>query len=667
MRKLIVKAAKMLTDCMDAKMGLVKMDENRPEYKTLDALLTDEMAELVLAMGRRKPTTPEELAAKIGWESGKVQTLLDEMADIGIVEYNHHNADRHKQYVVPVLVVGSCENLVLSKNPVCEENRRQIYDFFYDMASMPLEMISQMVPPGGAGLGFHAVPIEKAIPHDSRSVAREQISKWLDKYEGQYAICDCVCRTTMIGRGEGCGELPDSGCIALGDYADYLIETNKGKRADREEVEALLQRSEDNGFMHQITNGDGGDNIFAICNCSVGNCFAIRCSQLYNVQNLSASCYRAEINDNCVACGKCVEVCPAGALKLGQRLCTKNGPVEYPVQPLASETKGWSRENWNPNFRNDNRINCYDSGTAPCKAGCPAHVSVQGVLELVKQDRYLDALKLLRQDNPFPSFCESCPHYCETVCTRKSIDRPMEISAAMKMLADREEEFRDLLIPAKARMKGDPKDYDLPIAVRGTGPAELSCAYYLAQTGYPVTVFGSAPACSGAERYILEKLGVQFTEGEPEKDAFAAIYPDVFPHEKKSTAGKIEEGHEAAKSIHRFVHSGHSQTLARDPRRFLSLDKSNVSLGIAQLAEHRCLHCGITVVDQNRCIGCGLCTTRCLFDAIHIVRSHPEFENYCTADDTVKRTVMNGVKRIGKVTVIDLKEKMKSSENATAT
>ena len=659
MRKRIVKVAKMLTDCPDAKLGLVRMDDNRPEYKALDALLTDEMAELILAMGRRKPTTPEELSEKIGWETAKVQSLLDEMTDIGIVEYNHHNSDGHKQYVVPVLVVGSCENLVLSKNQVCQDNRRLIYDFFYDMAYMPLEMISHMVPPGGAGLGFHAIPIEKAIPHDSRSVAREQISKWLDKYEGQYAICNCVCRTTMIGRGEGCGELPDSGCIALGDYADYLIETNKAKRASREEVEALLQRSEDNGFMHQITNGEGGDNIFAICNCSVGNCFAIRCSQLYNVQNLSASCFRAEINDNCVACGKCVEVCPAGALKLGQRLWSKTGPVTYPVQPLASDTKGWSEKNRNPNFRNDNRINCYDSGTAPCKAACPAHISVQGVLELVKQNRDLDALKLLRLDNPFPSLCEKdCSHFCETVCTRKGIDSPMNISSVMKMLSDREEEYKDELIPVKARMKGDPKDYDLRIAVRGVGPAELSCAYFLAQTGYPVTVFGENPGCSEAELYILEKSGVTFASGEPCREEFAAIYPDVFPPVKKNTAALIEEGHEAAKSIHRYVHPGHSQTLARDPRFFKSLNKGDVVVGIEQKAEHQCLRCGITVVDQNRCIGCAICTTRCMFDAIHIVRSHPEFENYCTADDTVTRTILNGAKRAGKIAVKDLKEKI---------
>lgn len=66
MRPLILKTARMLTDCMDAKFGLVKMDENRIEYRLLDAILTDDMARAALKMGVRRPVTPEELAKKLG-------------------------------------------------------------------------------------------------------------------------------------------------------------------------------------------------------------------------------------------------------------------------------------------------------------------------------------------------------------------------------------------------------------------------------------------------------------------------------------------------------------------------------------------------------------------------------------------------------------------------
>ena len=654
MRPIIVKLARMLTDCMDAKMGLVRMDESRWEYKMLDALLTDEQAELMLKMGRRKPTTAAELAKKTGGEEAKIQSLLDELADIGLVEYNRHNADRHRQYVVPIFVVGSAENLVLNKKLL--EKHPEIAEFFYQMAEEPLKLISHMVPPGGAGLGFHAVPIERAIPKESRSLSIEQLSYWLEKYRDQLSISDCVCRTSMILRGEGCGELPDKGCIQVGDYADYLVETGKAERATYDEVIALLKRSEENGFMHQVTNGDGGEDIFAICNCSVGNCFALRCSQLFNNQNGSASAYRAVVDrDKCVACGKCEEVCPAGAVRLGRKLDSKDGPVVYENEKLASETRGWSKKDWREDYRDRNQINCYPSGTAPCKCACPTHISVQGVLRLVKEGRELDALKLLRQDNPFPSVCASaCDRRCEKVCMRGTVDRPMEIGGTMKRLAELEEGYIDELIPRKVRLKGEDKDYELPVAIVGSGWAQLSCAYFLAQMSYPVTVFGTAEPCSEAERTILEKLGVRFAEGEPDRDAFATVYPECFPIKKKDPASQIEEGHEAAGSIHRSLHPGHSLTLARDPRSFRAFRRDDVVLPIEKLKTHDCLSCGVSYVDPNRCIGCGICTTRCFFDAIRLERSHPEFANYCSADDTVKKVVLNGARRAGRIAIKSL-------------
>ena len=657
MRPVIAKLAKMLTDCMDVKTGLVKMSEDRWEYKMLDALLTDEMAELMLKMGRRRPATAAELAKKTGWDEPRVQSLLDDLCDIGLAEYNRHNADRHKQYVVPIFVVGSAENLVLNKKLL--EKHPEIAEFFYQMAEEPLKLISHMVPPGGAGLGFHAIPVERAIPKESRALSIEQLSYWLEKYRGQLSISDCVCRTSMILRGEGCGELPDKGCIQVGDYADYLVETGKAERASYDEVIALLKRSEENGFMHQVTNGDGGEDIFAICNCSVGNCFALRCSQLFNNPNGSASAYRAVVDrDKCVACGKCAEVCPAGAVRLGRKLETKNGPVSYENEPLAFETKGWSEKNWHPDYRDRNQINCYPGGTAPCKCACPAHVSIQGVLQLVREERHADALKLLRQDNPFPSICrEACDRRCEKVCMRGSVDSPMEIGETMARLADREEALSDELVPTKVRLKGENKDYELPVAVVGAGYAQLSCAYFLAQMSYPVTVFGTAELCSAAEREIMERLGVRFSEGAPEEGAYAAVYPGELPIRKKDPAGLIEEGHEAAKTIHRSLHPGHSKTLARDPRAFRAFRRDDAVIPIEKCKAHDCLSCGVSYVAPNRCIGCGICTTRCFFGAIRLERSHGEFADYCSADDTVKKVVLGGVRRAGRIAIKSLKGK----------
>ena len=657
MRPLIVKTARMLTDCMDVSLGLTKMDENRPEYRMLDAILTDDMARAALKMGVRKPTTPEELAKKLRWTTEKTREILDEMARIGIVEYNRHNADRHKQYVLPIFVVGSAENLLLNRELV--QKVPETANFFEEMSRKPLELIAHMVPPGGAGLGFHVIPLERAIPRESQAVDIEYISQWLKKYEGHYGIMPCVCRTTMIALGRGCGELPEGTCISLGDYADYLVETGKARRASYEEVMNVLRVTEANGYMHQITNGDGRDEIFSICNCSVGNCFALRCSQLFNAPNLSASCYRAKVDpDKCVACGKCVEVCPAGAAKLGQKLCTKAGPVEFPRQPLPSETLRWGRENWNENYRDDNRRNCYPMGTAPCKASCPAHVSIQGVMKLAAEGHDLAALKLLRQDNPFPSLCgERCGRPCEENCTRALVDFPMEIGETMGRLTEREEEFKDKLIPKKVRMIGVDADHPEKIAVVGSDYDALSCAYYLALTGYPVTLFAGELPCNEAERFILEKLGVTIRSGEPDRTQFAAVYPEVFASESPDAPGKVEDGHQAAVSIHRYIHPGHDLHLARDPRAFHAFDKGDLAITPRQAREHRCLGCGVTWVDPNRCLGCGICTTRCMFGAIRLERSHPEFENYVPYERAKINTAINGAKQMGKLVIRELRPK----------
>lgn len=145
--------------------------------------------------------------------------------------------------------------------------------------------------------------------------------------------------------GEGCGDDPDDWCIGVGDMADYLVETNKGHYVTYDEVMRILQKAEDNGFVHQITNIDGENKIFAICNCNVNVCNALRTSQLFNTPNMSRSAYVAKVEpQNCVACGRCVEFCPAGAVKLGQKLCTKNGPVQYPKQELPDTVK-WGPKN----------------------------------------------------------------------------------------------------------------------------------------------------------------------------------------------------------------------------------------------------------------------------------------------------------------------------------
>lgn len=480
-RKLILKLGQMITDRIGHK---VTVDD--PEYWGLAEVLTDEMAEVCLSMKVRKPMTVEQIAKKSGKDKERVQQLLDEMAVIGMIEYNWENEDRHKQYVLPMFVPGCAEFMVMNKKQ-CEEHPI-LADFFENMSRLPLEKVTPMVPPGGSGIGMHVIPVEKAIPAHQQSASVEHISHWLKKYQDKYAVGACSCRRQQRIRGEGCGEIEGDLCIGVGDMADYLVETGKGRYIDFDEVMEILERAERNGFVHQITNIDGEDKIFAICNCAPGVCNGLRTSQLFNTPNMSRSAYRAHVEkEKCVACGKCVEVCPVGAAKLGQKLCTKHGEIKYP-KALLPDAEKWGRDKWDPDYKDHAKINCYETGTSPCKTACPAHLAVQGYIKMAAEGRYMDALKLIKQDNPFPTVCGAiCNRRCEDACTRGTVDKAVAIDEIKKFIAEKELHEEHRYVPLCENHEG--KQFEQKIAVIGAGPAGMSAAYYLRTKGYPVTVF----------------------------------------------------------------------------------------------------------------------------------------------------------------------------------
>ena len=245
-RKLILKLGQMITDRIGHK---VTVDD--PEYWGLAEVLTDEMAEVCLSMKVRKPMTLKEIAKKSGKDKERVQKLLDEMSVIGMIEYNWENEDRHKQYVLPMFVPGCAEFMMMNKKQT--EEHPIIADFFENMSRLPLEKVTPMVPPGGSGIGMHVIPVEKAIPAHQQSASVEHISHWLKKYQDKYAVGACSCRRQQRMRGEGCGEIEGDLCIGVGDMADYLVETGKGRYIDLDEVMEILERAERNGFVHQIT------------------------------------------------------------------------------------------------------------------------------------------------------------------------------------------------------------------------------------------------------------------------------------------------------------------------------------------------------------------------------------------------------------------------------
>ena len=502
-RKLILQLGQKITDRIGHKVTV-----EDPEYWGLAGVVTDEMAEVALKMKVRKPMTFPQLLKATGKNEEKLQELLDEMSKIGLLEYNWENPKHEKQYVLPMFVPGSAEFFNMNEDRLKEHP--ELAHFFERMSRLPLEKVTPMVPQGGAGIGMHVIPVEKAIEMENQSVDIEHISHWLKKYDGKYAASPCSCRLSRRTYGEGCADDPADWCIAVGDMADYVVETQKGGRyITYDEVMDILKRAEDNGFVHQITNIDGENKIFAICNCNVNVCYALRTSQLFNTPNMSRSAYVARVTpEDCVACGRCVEYCPAGAVKLGQKLCTKNGPVEYPKQELPDAAK-WGPEKWSEDYRDKNRINCYDTGTAPCKTACPAHIAVQGYLKKAAQGKCQEALALIKKENPFPAVCgRICNRRCEQACTRGTIDQAVAIDEVKKFIAEQDlyAETRyipPIIPPTSGRL------FDEKIAIIGAGPAGLSCAFYLAEKGYHPVVFEKNQKPGGMLRYGIPSFKLE--------------------------------------------------------------------------------------------------------------------------------------------------------------
>ena len=517
-REVILKLGHMVTNRIPYKLGLKKLTKYDPEYWGLSALLTDEMAEVALKMGLRKPRTLEDMVKLTGMERERLEKLLDEMSYCGVVEYNWENPEHKKQWMLPMFVPGSAE--FSNMNAKILEQHPEMGRFFERMSRLPLEAVSAMVPPGGAGIGMHVIPVEKAIEAENESISIEHISHWLDKYDGKYAASPCSCRRSRMTFDEGCADDPEGWCVAVGDMADYVVETGKGGRyITREEALEIFKQAEDNGFVHQITNIDGENKIFAICNCNVNVCYALRTSQLFNTPNLSRSAYVARVEKaDCVACGKCVEACPAGAVKLGQKLCKKDGSeVQYPKHPLPSQQK-WGPHMWDEDYRDNNRINCYDTGTAPCKTACPAHIAVQGYLKLAAQGKYQEALALIRKDNPLPAICgRICNRRCEDACTRGTIDQAIAIDEVKNFLAQLDLKAETRYIPPKVVPTLDGEFHE-KIAIIGAGPAGLSCAFYLAEKGYKPTIFEKNEKPGGMLRYGIPsfKLEKDVIDGEIE-------------------------------------------------------------------------------------------------------------------------------------------------------
>lgn len=487
-----------------------------PEYLILEPVVTDEMAEVGLYLEFRNPKSAEEVAPLCGRSVEETEKILWDLAMAGVCFVGKR--DGVDKFWLETWIPGVMEMMVNNKENV--EKYPQIARAFeaYGRVRGPQ---SAGIFPVGKGL-MRVIPIEMAISGESRRASYEEISMYLNQAT-RFSVSDCACRTAREIMGEGCGHLKENMCIQLDHAAEYYIRTGRGREITREEAFEIIRKAEENGLMHQIPNTDGLGKTHAICNCCGCSCFSLRTATMFYNNDMIRSNYVSQIDKNkCVACGECVKVCPVNALRLGQKICEEAQVIEERVD-FPSNTK-WGPDKWNPDYR-INRKNVLDSGTSPCITQCPAHIPVQGYIKLAAQGRYTEALELIKKRNPFPAVCgRICPRKCESACTRGNVDEPVAIDEIKKFIAEQDLNKEIRYIPKKIN------DYGKKIAVIGSGPAGLSCAYYLAIDGYKVTVFEKQKAVGGmltlgipsfrlekdvvnAEIDILRELGVEFKTG----------------------------------------------------------------------------------------------------------------------------------------------------------
>lgn len=487
-----------------------------PEYKILEPVVTEEMAEAALCLELRKPQSAEEVAALCGKSVEQTAKLLWELAVAGVCFVN--KIDGVDKYWHDLWIPGHMEMMVNNKENV--KMYPQIAEAFEAYGRVRGPKTAGNFP---VGLGLmRVIPIEQSIMGETRRASYEEVSKYLNE-NNIFSVSDCSCRTARESMGEGCGHLKEDMCIQMGHAAEYYIRTGRGRQITREEAVEIIKKAEENGLMHQIPNTDGPGKTHAICNCCGCSCLSLRTAGMYLNTDMVRSNYVSHVDkDKCVACGECVENCPVNASRLGQKVCTKTPMVEK-KRPLPYDTE-WGPDKWNSDYRINKQV-VVDTGTSPCKAECPAHISIQGYIKLASQGKYTEALELIKHENPFPAVCgRICPRKCESACTRGDVDDSIAIDDIKKFIAEQDLNMGRRYVPEVKHQYGN------KIAVIGAGPCGLSCAFYLALDGYKVTVFEKEKVLGGmltlgipsfrlekavvnAEIDILKELGVEFKTG----------------------------------------------------------------------------------------------------------------------------------------------------------
>lgn len=494
-----------------------------PEYRILAPIVDDDMCDVMMHMRLEANRTAEELARRCKKDVSFVQQQLDKLMVAGVARCRV--VDGQTCYYYPIWVPGIMEG-ILSNREQCD--RYPDLGFcFEEYTRRRIELLAPMMSNGKQGMMMMRVmPVMSAVENNSRTASYDEVATLIENASA-ISVGPCSCRRARRLMGEGCGHLEEDMCMYLNDNAINYSKTGAHRLISKEEAYEVLRRAEDNGLVHEINQTPGFEDATAICNCCGCSCFALRIAEMFRAKNGIRSNFVARVDkEKCVACGQCVENCQTNALRLGQKRCINDPTISNAYD--SDQAIPWDKKSYNIDYRT-NRSDVMESGTAPCKAVCPAHIPVQGYIKLASEGRYTEALELIKKENPFPAVCgRICNKACEEACSRGIVDASVAIDDIKKFIAEKDLHAETRFVPKMLNQIGRP--YEEKIAVIGAGPAGLSCAYYLAVKGYPVTVFEKEQMLGGmltmgipsfrldkavvnAEIDVLRELGVTFKTG----------------------------------------------------------------------------------------------------------------------------------------------------------
>ncbi|MCQ2567133.1 MAG: FAD-dependent oxidoreductase [Mogibacterium sp.] len=493
------------------------------EYMICDPIVTDEMAEVFMGLKLRTPRTAEEVAKRVKKPVDYCTEQLEELVRVGIVRTDIEGDI--VRYFFPIWVPGIMEG-ILANEEQC--NKYPVLGECFERYTR--ERTAALAPnlPVGQGL-MRVMPVEESIQNSDRVATFDELSYLIENAE-YISVGACSCRRSRRLMGDGCGHLEKDMCMYLNRSAKSMSDAGHHRLISKEEAYEILKRAEDNGLVHEINNVEKAGDAEAICNCCGCSCFSLRIAEYFKCPDLIRSNYVSEVDpEKCVACGQCVENCQVNALRLGQKLCTVEPLPEAPKEAMPQNTPWmFNSKQWATDYRTA-RKEVVDTGSAPCKMSCPAHLPVQGYIKLAAQGKYGEALELIKKNNPFPAICgRVCNRRCEDACSRGCLDEPIAIDEVKKFIAEQDMKAEHRYVPPMINQIGKP--YPEKIAIIGSGPAGLTCAYYLACKGYTPTVFEKEEKLGGmmtlgipnfrlekdvvkSEIEVLKELGVEFKTG----------------------------------------------------------------------------------------------------------------------------------------------------------